>query len=380
MFSQEAKDAMGRRRHQTPTLKRSKTKDGKNDRWWFRGYIDVRSGPGETQRIEKSFPLGYCAEMGKREAMKLMAQKVTDLNRPVEILQSQVLFGELLGKWLEMMDVRDSTREGYVSVVEAHLRPKWGKTRMCDMTALAVEEWIKGKTRGLAENTVTHIRRTFSQVWKCGLRWDFTSKANPMNLIPRPKNYGAPARSKKLPTPQEFRLLLAGLRSPHREIVIFATGTGLRISEILALRWGQFGGDFITISASKDQRGKIDDVKTPKSNRVIPVKHLQMARPLDAAANDFVFPTNYSAVQYAITTAAAAIGIYYPGFGIHTCRRMHNTLFRRAADGRLDLAQKQLGHADQAINDLYYIEDDSDLAERAKISEKMMGEFMGRVN
>jgi integrase len=58
---------------------------------------------------------------------------------------------------------------------------------------------------------------------------------------------------------------------------------------------------------------------------------------------------------------------------------MHNTLFRRSADGRVDLAQQQLGHADRAINDLYYISDDSDLAARAEIVARMMGGVMGRV-
>jgi integrase len=377
--SREALDAMGRRRHQAPTLKRSKTKDGKADRWWFRGYIDIRSGPGQTERIEKSYHLGYCSAMGKREAQAAMDKKVADLNRPAEILQSQVRFGEVLDKWLAMADVRENTATGYKSVVEAHIRPRWGDVRMCDITTLAVEEWIMATARGLAENSVTHIRRRFSQIWKCAIRWDFTSAANPMGLIPKPRNYGKSGRRKTLPTLEQFHRLLAELKPLHREIVTFAVGTGLRVSEILAVRWRQLGGPYLVIEESMDPRGRLGPVKTKLSNRTIPVRHLRLVRPLDACPDDFVFPTNYDSVQRAVQVAATAIEIYYPGLNMHTFRRMHNTWFRRSADGRLHLAQQQLGHADQAINDLYYIADDSDLAARADIAEAMMGKVMGGV-
>lgn len=370
---------MGRRRHQSPVLKRSTTADGKRDRWWFRGYVDVLEA-GKRTRIEKSYHVGYCSEMGKREAQAKMADMVAALNQPAAVLQSQIKFGEILTKFLRNADVLPQTLEGYEGIVEKHIRPRWGDVKMCDITPEEVEVWIRATARGLAKTTVTHVRYRFNQVWKCALRWQYTKEACPMALIPPIKHAGKKPRSKKLPTKEEFHQLLDELDNYDlRAFVMVAVGTGMRVGEILALTWEQIKGDVLHIEFSMTQRGVIGPLKTDESDRFVPIRHVEFPlRPGYASDDDRVFSLSYDQVRKGLTAAATATGIRYTGFGAHTFRRMHNTLFRRQS-GDVSLAQQQLGHKDAKTNDIYYIADMFDVEKRSAVVEKMMGEVMGPV-
>lgn len=368
---------MARRRHQAPELQRSETKGGKQDRWWFRAYIDVIGGDGTKKRVEKSFHLGYCRDLGKREALKELADQVAVLNQPALVISSQVRFGIVLEEFLKNCDVKPQTMRAYQSMVDAHLKPRWGDVRLCDITPLEVERWIREKARKLAKATYTCIRAMFSQVWKCALRWGYTQAACPMLLVPKIANFGHQKRGNKLPTIEQFGMFLDELDRTHRNIVIVALETGMRIGEILAIRWRQANTAFLTIEESRSQRG---EVGTPKDDeaRTVPFRRVVLKRPEDTDDEDFVFPVTYHGVREALKEAAEVIGIYYPGFGAHTFRRMHNTLLRRAAD--VEVAKKQLGHADARTNDIYNVVDaDEELQERASIIELMMGKVMGGV-
>jgi len=363
-------------------LRRSRTKDGKMDRWWFRGYVDVRTGPGQRRRVEKPYHIGYCSEMGQREARAKMASMVADLNRTQEIVQSQVKFSEVLDAWLKSADVVVTTKEVYESRAETHLRTKWGAVRLCDIRVKSVEEWVRDLAGEYRETTVTHIRRVFTQVWNTALRLEYTTQANPMALIKRPRHYAKAPRAKTLPTIEQFHKYLGELKPMFRDIVIVLVGTGVRISECLALKWSEIG-EVIRVVASRDKYGNLNPGGKNKNSRrtlpPIPPGYLQLSRPAGAQDSDFVFPVLYHIVIYELKRAAEEIGIDYEGFGAHTFRRMHNTWFRRESNQDTDLAQSQLGHADKTTNDRYYVEDESDLAARAKVVEALMGKVMGGI-
>ncbi|MDE2106622.1 MAG: hypothetical protein KGL39_55920, partial [Patescibacteria group bacterium] len=95
---------MARPRRQAPKLRRSKTKDGKSDRWWFRAYVDIRDSSGNVKHTDKAIHVGYCSEMGKREAQSIMDEKVAKINRPDEVISSQIFFGEILDRWIKMCE------------------------------------------------------------------------------------------------------------------------------------------------------------------------------------------------------------------------------------------------------------------------------------
>ena len=99
--------------------------------------------------------------------------------------------------------------------------------------------------------------------------WEYIPvERNPMSLV---RVAGAGKRTKEpvILSMDEFRKLLAEVtEEPYRTMVLLAACLGLRISEILGLRWGDF--DWLRSEVSI-QRGVVegytDDTKTERQER-----------------------------------------------------------------------------------------------------------------
>jgi integrase len=374
--------AMARRRYQHPKVEKTVTKDKSAARWYFRARIDALIGPGETGRVEDRFYLGSVAQMTKREAeLARDAILAEAINRPDVMLSSQVRFGDVLDKWLATVDVRPHTHEMYTSAVNKHLRPQWGASRMCDITPEAVQAWLIGKSKHCTKSTLAQIRARFAEVWKRATFWRFTREICPTVGMPRIVRAGKESRAKTLPTREQFHQFIYLLDEPFRSVVIVCAFTGLRISEALALTVAQVNSDSALIVEAANQRdASFGPLKGKYSGRVVPMAHLRSGVAVASMVpSDRAFPVRYHCVLRAIKDAAGRVGIDYPGFGCHTFRRMHNTMFRRlAAEGAdgVRLSMAQLGHGDESTNDLYFVADESDVKRRAEIAGKVYDNVM----
>lgn len=77
--------------------------------------------------------------------------------------------------------------------------------------------------------------------------------------------------------------------------------------------------------------------------------------------------------QHILRPAAERCGIYYPGFGFHTFRRLSITLAQRAGATPIEAA-KQAGHTDTRMTMLYSLTDVDREQERAnKVSRLLAG-------
>lgn len=380
--------AMGRRRYQRPSVKQTETQSKSSRRWYFEARVDVLLGDGKTVRRQQQFYLGNVSEMGRREAEKrrdeILAEKI---NRPDIVIPTQVKFGFVLDKWLATVDVRDSTYQGYESMVRKHLRPRWGEVSVRDITPMDVESWLIAKARTCSEKTLRNIRSRFTEAWNRAIFYRFTRDVCPVVGMQNIVRFGSPPRAKTLPTLEQFHRFLYLLDEPYRSIVVICAFTGLRVSEAMALTVEQLNSDTTEIIEAVSQRTgrRIGPVKAEHSKRTIPVSHLRgdIAIPADALQSDRPFNVGYHSVYGAIKEAARNTGIDYRGFGCHTFRRMHNTMFRRIAGGGEEatgLAMNQLGHADAKTNDIYYVEGVEDVKRRAEIAFVMRRNVMEVIN
>jgi integrase len=78
-------------------------------------------------------------------------------------------------------------------------------------------------------------------------------------------------------TPEQFSALIAVLPEPYATMVYVATFTGLRVSELIGLRWGDIHDDSITID-ERFCRGDWSCPKSSASNATIAVNHTVIAR------------------------------------------------------------------------------------------------------
>ncbi len=172
------------------------------------------------------------------------------------------------------------------------------------------------------------------------------------------------AKRRKSPdvlTPQEVRRLLGELQPRERLMVLLAMGTGLRQSELFALKWKDIDFDSCQISVTRSIVQQVVDIcKTEASQKPIPL-HSYLARALKnwrrrtpyAHAEDWVFASPHLAgkrpywgqqiIRRQIRPVARKLGIHKE-IGWHTFRHSYSTLLR-ATGAELKVMQELLRHS-----------------------------------
>jgi integrase len=169
--------------------------------------------------------------------------------------------------WLEHDRARKpSTLRDYQSIVKAHLLPALGDIAIEDLTPQRLERWQAqlGLDRPLSNRTKVKIITTLMGVMKRAARVH-RLPANPALGLEKPRHQGQ--RGLEVFSPTEV-LALAHAAADEQDAAMFvvAAFTGLRMGELLALRWRDvdFAGQFLRVSGS--YAGGL--VTTPKSGKV----------------------------------------------------------------------------------------------------------------
>lgn len=126
------------------------------------------------------------------------------------------------------------------AVLRVHIRPKWGKKRLDEITTPDVAKWLAElRQSGKAPATVEKIRIVFNRSFELALRWQTPGvKFNPVRGIARPKYNNA--RDRFLTSDDAARLLKAceaSLNPQLKNIVGLLLLTGARKRELLDAKW-----------------------------------------------------------------------------------------------------------------------------------------------
>ena len=166
------------------------------------------------------------------------------------------------------MPERYSTRAAYKSYINNQIRPRWEHVALSAVKPMAVEDWLRGLS--LAPKTKSHVRSLMHTIFQCAERWELIDK-NPIKLV-RVRGGTKRLNTPRVLAPQQFQTLLQLVREPYRTMVLVAGCLGLRVSEILALQWGDFDlvGNTLLVQRSV-VHGRVDDVKTEYSRDRVPL-------------------------------------------------------------------------------------------------------------
>lgn len=208
----------------------------------------------------------------------------------------------------EEIPKRWSTKLAYLSLIKNYIRPRWAEVSLPDIKPIAVRHWlmaitIKKGTRPLANTTKGHIKGLMSRLFDCAMLWEYLPVGrNPMSLV---RIEGSSKRRKKprILNQEEFSKLLMALETePARTMAILALCTGLRCSELTALKWSDFDWVNSCLSVSRAMvRGHLDDVKTEYSEASLPLDPALVDVILGwkretqfSAGSDFVFASPFT--------------------------------------------------------------------------------------
>jgi integrase len=285
-------ERMARREHQLPSVLRQ---DGLRPYWYIRYRVRVLIGKNQTRRIERWNRLGYCDEIGKRQAERLRDQIMQKVNDQVYTLQTQMPLNEFVSTYrrLHVETLAPGAKGKYASLLDRHILPGLGGLRMCDIGVQDLQEFINGKEKeGLSWWTRNDLKGILSGIFSKAVAWGYWHEENPAKgiVLGRKK----PKRPRRILTDVQTRCLLVEMPAQIRLILMTAISTGMRVSELLGLKWGRIDLDRGLLRVKERYyRGDTGEPKSEKSKRTLSLCRLiplyERFRPATAQADSLVF-------------------------------------------------------------------------------------------
>lgn len=269
--SREEFEKMARRRFQDPMPR-------KEGRWWYILTWQDELRNGRHTRKRRRIKLAP-ATMLEREVKKIAAELLRPVNQGLITVGS----ASTLEEYMEAVYIptmlpllAKSSQERYRGVIKNHLRPQFGEVCLRDMTPLVIQRYLSGLSESsLAYESRDKIRDVLSSILRSAVQYGYLV-TNPVEglRLPRAKRGKL---SKPYIRPEQLGILLSVIPEPYATMVYVAVFTGLRISELVALRWRSVHEDSITID-ERCCRGDWGAPKSESSNATIAVNSAVIER------------------------------------------------------------------------------------------------------
>ena len=263
--------------------------------WWqIRVYRDEYAN---GRRIRKRIRIRLApASMPVREVQKIKAEYMRPLNQGLISAGSATPFESFVQtvyKTTTLPLMASSTQARYGGIIDLYLIPTFGSLCLRDLTPLSLQKYISGfrieerSTREkspeksgprqeLARESVDKIRDVLSSVLGSAVKYGYLI-TNPAEAIQLPPSRRGARRQKPFIRPEQFSLLVELIQEPYASMVYVAVYTGLRVSEVIGLRWSDIHEQSITID-ERYCRGDWAAPKSDASNTTIPVNRKVIER------------------------------------------------------------------------------------------------------
>jgi len=246
---------------------------------------------------------------------------------------------------------RLKTLRNYRSVFKNHIRPRWADEFIEDVRTAAVQDWLDAYPH--SRQVKVHVRRLLHTLFEAAIFWEML-RHNPIALV---RQSGKRLKKPRALTATEFRLLVAELPQPWRTMILVVACFGLRVSELLGLKWGDVNFKNLTIRVERSTvEGEVNETKTETSEGDLPLDPAlaeallaHRARSVYVSDSDFVFAGREGGVRWKdsiledhIKPAAERAGIGKVGW--HTFRHTYSTLLGSLATD-IKVQQELLRHS-----------------------------------
>jgi integrase len=345
---------MARRRYQKGNIRK---RGKRNPVWELQWWADCINPDGTIGRKRESVILGPVASITRRQAQKAAEEYLRPLNLGKVTPFSAILFRQFVDKYFVpnfFPTLKLSTQQRYRRTLDKHLLSAFGDSCLCDIRTLEMQQFVLQKMAGgLGWECADHYRNLMSKIFITAKKWGFFAGDNPAIGVELPEKKAV--REKHVLLPNQIPPLLAALSEPVRTMVLVGVLTGLRIGEILALRWRNV--DFRSGEIRVEQacyRGLTGTPKTKGSRRTLPMPEslkdeLKRLSEKSASGEHLVFQTrngtpfsDTNLLHKHLKPVGRKLGM--PWLNWHTLRRTHATLLQHAG-ASLKEAQAQLGHS-----------------------------------
>ena len=248
------------------------------------------------------------------------------------------------------------TNEGYL---ERWILPRWSSYRLKDVKAVIVEEWLRSLP--LANGSRAKIRNLMHAIFNHAVRWEWHDK-NPITQVRQS------AKRQRVPIVlniEQLKSLVEQLTEPAKTAVLLDILTGLRVSELLALKWSDVDFENLELHVTRSiSLQRVGPCKTEASQKPVPLDpelaevllmwRRQSAYPMDS---DWVFaspaskgklPYWSSSVFRVYLRPALKVAGITGKVGWHTFRHSYATILKSHGED-VKTVQELLRHANSSI-------------------------------
>jgi integrase len=331
----------------------------RNKVWVARWREDLIREDGSLHRTQRTVVLGSITDLSSREARSLLQKRVFDINqgrhraRPIITLEK---FAREHWQAGALLALKPSSVRIYQFNLDKYILPALGSFRLCDLNKRAIQHVLVNlKGAGYSGSTLHSVRVTLAKVLQIAVEDGYLER-NPAHGIQIGDRV---SRKRQLfLQPPQIQTLLKNLQEPCRTVVLAAVLTGMRIGEILALRWSRVDFPRRTIEISETySNGEFGTPKTRSSRRVVPMSsilgcalesHRQSST--HVALTDLVFCTDKGTPLnpknlYNRVLARTCDDLGLPRVSWHSFRHASATLMGELGES-IKTAQAILGHSD----------------------------------
>jgi integrase len=262
---------MARRRFQTLKPER------KGKFWWVRKRVDVFI-KGVRTRQQKRIKLGPVSAMSYRDAQRTAKEEEIRLNQGVVTAGSGVQFSEFVETTYiptTLPLLASTTQTSYMGMFNKYLMPTFEGACLGTMTHLSLQRYFSSLSGQVSHAVSVKVRDTLSSILRAAVKYDFLQK-NPVDGLDLPPNK-AGRKAAAYVTPEQFDRLVEIIAEPYATMLYVAVWTGLRVSELIALKWRNIHTDSIAIE-QRFSRGDWSVPKTKASAATIGVEPHVIAR------------------------------------------------------------------------------------------------------
>jgi integrase len=249
-------------------------------------------------------------------------------------------------------------------LLKNHVIPCFGSMKLCDIGTEDIQKFLNAKhAAGLAWWTRKGLQAVLSSIFTKAEDWGYWVGRNPTRrtTLGRKK----PKRDRRILTDAQLRLLLAAVSEDVRLMIETAVSTGMRISEILGLKWQcvDLTPGIIKVE-ERFYRGDFGEPKSERARRVLPlgllIERYRQYRPSHVKPERWVFESNgepmddRAILRNVIRPVAKRLGFYFEGLGWHLFRRQNITVIQEEGATAFE-AMAQAGHSRPAMTGEYTI-------------------------
>lgn len=271
---------------------------------------------------------------------KALALKAGLLQKETPV--SSMTVGDAVDRYIESKDsvLSPSTVAGYKRVRKNDMQEIEG-ARLATLTQEAVQRWINGLSKKKSPKSVRNAHGLLSAalaVYLPGLALRTT--------MPQKRRYEA-----AVPSGEDVAAIMEAARGTRDELpILLAVWLGLRMSEILGLKWGDIDGDILHIRRALVDEGE-KTTKTYSSQRDLPLPAYIRSLMNPGEKDEHIVPTTRRALYCRFQTICKRAGVQHYRF--HDLRHI-NASVMLALGVPNKYAQERMGHStDNMLKTVY---------------------------